>query len=145
MKKLLLALALLYATPTAAQTPVWLCNPSPSGCTPAGTWSVSGTVVGAGTGTTGAVTATLAAAASKTTYICGVQVSSTGTGTSPVTVTPLAAGSGTFTYQLTAPGNFSMSYSPCIPANAQNTAITVTAGANGTATAVDVNAWGYQQ
>jgi hypothetical protein len=106
---------------------------------------MSGTIVGAGTGTTGAVTATLAGAAGKTTYICGFQVSSTGSGTSAVTVTPLGTGGGTFTYQLTAPGNFPILYNPCVPANAQNTAITVTAGANGTATAVDVNAWGYQQ
>ena len=146
MKKLLLAAALVLAPLGArAQTPVWLCNPGPSGCVPQGTYSMSGTVVGAGTGTTGAVTATLAGVTGKTTYICGVQVSSTGSGASAVTVTPLGTGVATFTYQLTAPGNFSMLYNPCVPANAQNTAITVTSGANGTATAVDVNAWGYQQ
>jgi H+/gluconate symporter-like permease len=35
-------------------------------------------------------------------------------------------------------------FTPCVPASAINTAITVTTTANGTATAVDVNAWGYQ-
>lgn len=36
-------------------------------------------------------------------------------------------------------------FSPCIPASAQNEAITVTTTADGTATAVNVNSWGYQQ
>lgn len=36
-------------------------------------------------------------------------------------------------------------FNPCIPASAVNTAITVTTTTNGTATAVDVNSWGYQQ
>ena len=38
----------------------------------------------------------------------------------------------------------SFTFNPCIPASAANTAITVTTTANGTATAVDVNSWGYQ-
>jgi hypothetical protein len=82
------------------------------------------------------------AVANKTNYVCGVHVSSTGSGTSAVTVATLTGGV-TFTYQLTAPGNFAMLYNPCIPASAQNATLTVTAGANGTATAVDVNVWGF--
>jgi hypothetical protein len=142
MKKLLLALALLCPAPVAAQVGTWICDQSPSGCNPAGTYTVSSTVAVAGTGTTGAVTATMPAVANKTNYVCGVQVSSTGSGASAVTVATLV-GAVTFTYQLTAPGNFQMLYNPCIPANAQNAAITATAGANGTATAVDVNVWGF--
>ena len=38
-------------------------------------------------------------------------------------------------------------FTPCLAASAPNTAITITttATADGTATAVDVNSWGYQQ
>jgi hypothetical protein len=36
-------------------------------------------------------------------------------------------------------------FSPCIPASAQNAAITVSTTADGTVTAVNVNSWGYQQ
>jgi len=35
------------------------------------------------------------------------------------------------------------SYVPCISSSAVNTVITVTTTANGTATAVSVNSWGY--
>jgi hypothetical protein len=37
------------------------------------------------------------------------------------------------------------SYVPCISSSAVNTVITVTTTANGIATAVSVNSWGYQQ
>jgi len=36
-------------------------------------------------------------------------------------------------------------FTPCIQSSAINTAITVTTTANGTASAVDVNSWGFQQ
>jgi hypothetical protein len=36
-------------------------------------------------------------------------------------------------------------FTPCIPARAANTAITVTTTADASATAGDVNSWGYQQ
>ena len=39
----------------------------------------------------------------------------------------------------------SAAFTPCIPASGVNTAITVTTTANGTASAVDVNSWGFQQ
>jgi hypothetical protein len=105
-------------------------------------------VVAIGAGSTGAVTATLPAAAGKTTTICGVTISALG-GTAtvgPVTITNLI-GNITFTLQLasTASGNFfSQGFFPCIPAKAVNTAIAVVTTADGTATAVDVNVWGYQ-
>lgn len=105
-------------------------------------------VIGVGTGTTGAVTGTLAAAAGRTTFICGFDVSVIG-GTAavgPITITGLIGG--TFTYQfssLAAGNTLSRTFTPCIPASAVNTAIVTTTTADGTASAVDVNSWGYQQ
>lgn len=103
------------------------------------------------TGTTGSVAASLPGIAGLTTYICGFQVSSTGgTATSgPLTVATLAGGV-TLTYQLAVnatgvPVNFDQTFSPCLPASTPGQAITVTTTANGTATAVDVQAWGYRQ
>lgn len=100
------------------------------------------------TGTTGAVTATLAATASVTNYLCTVDVSATG-GTAaigPITITGLLGG--TFTYQFfsTATGaNFQRTFTPCVPASAVNTAIAVATTADGTASAVDVNLSGFRQ
>lgn len=104
--------------------------------------------VNSATGTTGAVSAALGGT-SGTTYICGFDVSAIG-GTAavgPITVGTLI-GTKTFTYQLasSASGNLlTKTFSPCIPASAATTAITVATTADGTATAVDVNVWGYQQ
>ena len=56
-------------------------------------------------------------------------------------ITGNAAGSTAAVVGTLAAANFN----PCIPASATNTAITITTTANGTATAVDVNSWGYQQ
>lgn len=106
-------------------------------------------MVAIGTGSTGAVTATLSAATNKTTFMCGFDVSAIG-GTAPVgpvTVGPVVGG-GSFTYQLsaTASGNtLSRTFTPCIPGPATNTGITVTTTADGSATAVDVNVSGYVQ
>lgn len=103
-------------------------------------------VTGIATGTTGIVTATLAGTAAKTTYICGFDISAAGTATiSPITIGGLLGG--TFTFQGISAGvtPFVRTYSPCIPASASNIAITVNTTADGTATAVDVQAWGYQQ
>jgi hypothetical protein len=96
----------------------------------------------AGTGTTGAVSATLGAlGTSVTNAICGFDVSAAGTGSvGPITISNLSGG--TFTYQLTAPGTLSRTFTPCIQANSTNTPIAVTTTADGTATAVDVNIFG---
>ncbi len=110
--------------------------------------TAAATVLAVGTGTTGAVTATMAGVANKTNYLCGVTISALG-GTAtigPATITGLAGGT-TFTLQLTstATGNFfRQGFWPCIPANAANTAIAVVTTADGTATAVDVNMWGFR-
>lgn len=100
------------------------------------------------TGSTGAVTATLATVPNKTIYICGFDVSGVG-GTAalgPVTVTGLLGG--TFTYQLfsSATGvTLSRTFTPCIPAANSTQAIAVVTTADGTATAVDVQAFGVAQ
>jgi len=100
-------------------------------------------VGGNATGTTGAVVGTLAAVAAKTTFINGFAVSGTGTTATVITVAGLAGGSQV--YQLTLPGTLNINFVPAIGGSAVNTAITVTAAANASATAVDVNSWGYQQ
>lgn len=117
-------------------------NSYPAGATP---------LVGVGTGSTGAVTGTLTGAAGVTTYLCGFDVSAIG-GTAavgPITATPLAGSSPlSLTYQFSssaAGSTLNRGYSPCIPAPAVNTSITVTTTADGTASAVDVNVWGYRK
>jgi len=105
-------------------------------------------VVGAGAGTTGAVVSTLAGAALKTTYICGFSVGAFGGAATVGPITVAGTITSSLVYQLfsTATGsNLVQSFTPCIPASAPNTAITVTTTADGTATAVDVNSWGFRQ
>lgn len=105
-------------------------------------------IQGNAAGTTGAVVGTLAGVAAKTTYICDFDVSGIG-GTAalgPVTVAGLLGGSKVYQLSASAAGvTFSKSFSPCLPASAVNTAITITTTADGTATAVNVNSSGYQQ
>ena len=108
-------------------------------------------VAAAGTGTTAAVSATLAASATQFTYICGFNVSAVGSAAGavgPITVAGLKGGSQA--YQLAAgatpaAGFLSQSFNPCLPSSAINTAISVTTTADATGTAIDVNAWGFQQ
>lgn len=104
-------------------------------------------ITGNATGTTGAVVGTLAAAASVTTHICGFNVSTAGGVASigPITVAGLVGSSMVFQLFSTATGaNLTQTFNPCIPASAANTAITITTTADGTASAVDVNSWGYR-
>lgn len=106
-------------------------------------------ITGNAAGTTGAVVGTLAAAALKTTFICGFNVQAIG-GTAavgPITVAGLVGSSQVYQGSSSAAGGpvASGTFTPCLPASAVNTAITVTTTANGTATAVNVNSWGYQQ
>lgn len=108
-------------------------------------------VTNAATGTTAAVAATLPAAAAQFTYICGFNVSAVGSAAGavgPIVVAGLKGGSQT--YQLAAAatpaaGYLSQSFSPCLVSSAINTAISVTTTADATGTAIDVNAWGFQQ
>lgn len=99
------------------------------------------------TGTSGAVTATLPAASGKNTYICGYNVSAAGTGLiTPITITGVLGGTQTV-QGLTAGAApiFPPPYTPCLPSSALNQAISVSTTADATATAVNVNVWGYTQ
>lgn len=105
-------------------------------------------ITGNGTGTTGAVVGTLSGTSGKTTYICGFNVSATGgvATLGPITIAGLVGSSMVFQLFSTATGaNLTWNFSTCIPASAQNTAITTTTTADATASAVDVNSFGYQQ
>jgi hypothetical protein len=110
-------------------------------------------VTNSATGTTGAVVATLPAAAGKITYICGFSVSP-GSAATAITIQVVVVANSTFTWAVGAPvtavgttgATFTQTFLPCIPASGTNTAITVTSGALGTSGINnDVNAWGYQQ
>lgn len=129
--------AVLAIIPNASGS-IALSSQYPAGSTP---------ITGIGAGTTGAVVGTLAGVAAKTTYICSFDVSAIG-GTAavgPVVVAGLVGGSFTYQASSSAAGvNLPRTFSPCIPASAVNTPITVTTTADGTATAVNVNAHGYQ-
>jgi len=118
--------------------------PSGAGSAPSAATQIQGN----GSGTTGAVVGTLAGAAAKTTYLCDFDVSAIG-GTAtvgPVVVAGLLGGSKTYQLSSSASGTtLSKSFSPCLPASAVNSSITVTTTANGTATAVNVNSSGFQQ
>jgi hypothetical protein len=140
MKRLLLSLAFAVslAGVAFAQTPS------------IGVSTVQGIpITGNGTGSTGAIVGTLAAGgANRITYICGFNVSAIG-GTAavgPITIANLVTSSMVYQLASSAGGSFlTATFTPCIPANAANTAITITTTADGTATAVDVNSWGYQK
>lgn len=130
-------------TAPPGEQPVDLTHPLPVTLTPPGAG-----ITGNATGTTGAVVGTLAAASGKTTYICGFDVTAIG-GTAtvgPITVAGLVGGSAVYYLTSSVAGSvLSRTYTPCIPGSAVNTAITITTTADGTASAVTVNSWGYQQ
>ena len=115
---------------------------------PGGTTFPGVQITGNASGTTGAVVGTLAAAAGKVTYLCGFVVSALGGTASigPITIANLVGSSMVFQLTSSATGvSVTQSFTPCIPANASNTAITITTTADGTATAVNVGSWGYQR
>jgi len=114
---------------------------------PPGTLPVNSTgITGNGAGTTGAVVGTLAGVANATTYICGFNVSSVGTGAiGPITIAGTLGSSLVYQRTTLATGDtFGQTFTPCIPASAANTPITVTTTADASASAVDVNSWGFQ-
>jgi hypothetical protein len=106
-----------------------------------------GTVIqGNGTGTVGAVTGTLTSATGKTAYICGFAISATGTGSiGAITITGLLGGTQTYQAGLSAAGGVvaQAQFSPCLPASGTNVNIVITTTADASATAVDVNSWGF--
>ena len=116
---------------------------SQSATPPAGVTSINN----GATGSTGAVVATLAGTSGKTTYISGFNVYAAG-GTAavgPIAVAGITGGTQNFQMNSSAAGNtLNVVFSFPIPATATNTAITVTTTADGTASVVNVNAWGFQ-
>lgn len=112
-------------------------------------------VTASATGSTGAISATLAGVAGKTTYICGfsyqgsdataavagnIAVTGTITGTMNYGYVALAAGAA-----VAQPPPTTVSFAPCVPASATNTAIVVTPPTLGAgATIATVSAWGFQ-
>lgn len=104
-------------------------------------------ITAAAAGSTGAVVATLAANATKFTYLCSFDISATGgvATLGPITITNLNGN--TFTYQLfsTATGaQLQKVFTPCLQSTAINTSIVITTTADATASAVNVNAAGFQ-
>jgi hypothetical protein len=103
-------------------------------------------ITGNATGSTSAVVGTLTGFVGKTTYICGFSVSSTGSAAvSPITVAGIVGSSMVFQNLSAGAGILQQAFYPCVPASAPNTAITITTTADGTATAVNVNSWGFVQ
>ncbi len=103
-------------------------------------------IAGNATGTTGAVVGTLTATSTTKAYISGFTVSALGgvATVGPITVAGLAGGSQVYYLNSTATGNtLAINFSNPIPASAVNTNITVTTTADGTATSVAVNSWGF--
>jgi hypothetical protein len=147
MKQLLIALLLLLDGAALAQAP----NPGASGPATGSGYPTGGIpITASATGTTAATTATLAALTGRLTYICGFSINST--------ATAAAAGNATVTNTVGGTLNFEMgtglspavaittqAFTPCIPANAQNTAIAVVSAAPGTGGVISVTAYGYQQ
>lgn len=106
-------------------------------------------VTATGTGTTGAVAATLAAVANKVTFICGFVITGGGTTSALVqnaTVAGTVSGTMNFTYVDVSSGQglLGIAFPQCIPGSAVNTAIVVTAPAGGTGTVKAVSVWGFQ-
>lgn len=151
---LVLVLWQIAATPARAQGVTRICAqfisaqgaPSCVDVIP-GQIPVGSTITGNASGTTEAVVGTLAGVSGRTTFICGFDVSSIGgtAATGPITIAGLVGSSMTYQMSSSAAGTtLSRTFTPCIPASAQNTAITITTTANGTATAVNVNSWGFR-
>lgn len=123
----------------SAPLPVSLATSAPAGSTP---------LTGNATGTTGAVVGTLSSATGKTAFICGFSVSAIGGTASvgPITVAGLLGSSMVFQLASSATGStLAQNFSPCVAASAAAQDITVTTTADGTASAVSVNSWGFRQ
>jgi len=152
MLKLMFAVAFsifVFCAQALAQVPITVLEGSsyPVGAVP---------ITASAAGTTGAITATLAASTTKTTYICGFSY----TGTNPtvatntsVTVTGTITGTMSFGFPTLAfvatlahPSPMTQYFFPCVPSSAINTAIAVNGPALGAgALLATVAAWGYQQ
>lgn len=124
-----------------------------SGGTVSGPTSATFITAASGNVANAAAVATLAAAAGKTTYICGFTLTGAGaTAALVVNATVANVITGTMTYTFGAVAGAAVMSSPvivsfdrCIPANAANTTIVVTLPALGAGnTNAAATAWGYQ-
>jgi len=133
-------------TPVINGAALTAANPLPTQ-TVAGFASNVTALAGNATGSTGAVVGTLTATSTTTAYISGFSVSAIG-GTAPVgpiTIAGLIGGSQVYQMSSSVAGNtLAVNFAQAIPASAVNTNITVTTTADGTATAVNVNSWGFR-
>lgn len=104
-------------------------------------------------GTTAGATATLTGATGRLTFVCGFSVSP-GSATAAITISVTTSGFAVGqTYFVGAPvtaagttgATLTQTFSPCIPASAVNSQMSVIAGALGTGGVnQNVNVWGYQ-
>jgi len=133
-------------TPVINGAALTAANPLPIQSTPSLPTGVTA-IAGNATGTTGAVVGTLTATSTTTAYISGFSISAIG-GTAaigPITVAGLAGGSQVYQLLSSAAGvTLVVNFAQAIPASAVNTNITITTTADGTATAVNVNSWGFR-
>ena len=145
MKRILLAAAfMLVAFPAFGQS---------SGFNPTYPPRATAVAVVSSGADTASATAAIPALVGQTGYICGFDVSglgSTAGANVTVTVGPLAiAGSNlSYPYVFTASAAtlntmLARNFSPCIPSNAQNTAITVTVPGSAGNTTTNINVYGY--
>lgn len=138
------------SAPNVVPTPVALA-PVPSN--PATGNSATSITAASGNVAAATATATLPGAAAKTTYICGLAITSAGATAASVvspTITGTITGTLTLTYPVIAGATLAnqpliIPFNPCVPANNVNTAIAVSLPSLGTGnTNATVNAWGYQ-
>ena len=112
-------------------------------------------ITGSGTGSTGAITASIPALANKTAYLCGLYYTGTNAtaanAATSVTVTGVVGGTMTFGFPTLAAGAtvpstipIDEAFMPCVPATSVNTAIVVNGPALGAgATQATAAVWGY--
>lgn len=106
-------------------------------------------VTASATGTTAATTATLINVSGHTTYICGYSIRANATAATTVLDTITGIITATMSSELwVAPAASGLGvdeqiFSPCIPASAVSTSISIVSGAPGAGGLVSVKAWGY--
>lgn len=107
-------------------------------------------VTASATGTTAATAASLGATASVTNFVCGFDITADATAlaTGTAVLSGTISGSLSYLYTVTAvtsgTSTLSRTFTPCIPASATNTAITITSAAAGTGGNTIVNIFGYR-
>ena len=105
-------------------------------------------IAASATGTTGIVTATMAADTAKTNFICGFVITSVASAATAgnATVTGVQGGPLNFTMvDPTSQGILGVAFPACISATGKNVAIVVTKPAGANTTIAAVTTWGYKQ